>query len=91
MPSICCVLRDTGDKDSLLQGAYGVSQHLRNSELKQNRNCSNLYTKKNHSKENLYNKMILVVYNENSTDLVAVICIYNGLLAFCQLYILAPL
>ena len=35
--------------------------------------------------------MILVVYNENSTDLVAVICIYNGLLAFCQLYILAPL
>lgn len=35
--------------------------------------------------------MILVVYNENSTDLVAVICIYNGLLAFCQLYILEPL
>lgn len=63
---------------------------LRDWQLKQNRNCSHLYTKK-HSKENLYDKMILVVYNENSTDLVAVICIYNGLLAFCQLYILEPL
>ena len=35
--------------------------------------------------------MILVVYNENSIDLVAVICIYSGLLAFRQLYILEPL
>lgn len=35
--------------------------------------------------------MILVVYHENSTDLVTVICVYNGLLAFCQLYILEPL